>query len=94
MIPQILGLRHAGMKNRRKMNAEIHVYRANVMAGMLPAVSTTFSWILEKISLNSGGQDAAEARIRFQTSRICVSKRAQFSLISSCGFKCAGSTYD
>jgi hypothetical protein len=43
MIPHILGLRHAGMKNRRNMKAEIQVYLANVMAGIFPAVSTTFS---------------------------------------------------
>jgi hypothetical protein len=43
MIPQILGFKHAGMKNRRNMNAEMQVYRANVIAGMLPAASTTFS---------------------------------------------------
>lgn len=42
MIPQILGFKHAGMKNRRNMKAEIQVYRANVMAGMFPAASTTF----------------------------------------------------
>ena len=52
------------------MNAEIQVYRANVIAGIFPAASTTFSWILEKIILNSGGQEAAETSIRFQTSRI------------------------
>jgi hypothetical protein len=43
MIPQILGLRHAGMKNRRNMNAEMQVYRANVIVGISPADSMTFS---------------------------------------------------
>src|SRR5271154_5556467 len=93
IIPQILGFKQAGMKNRRKINAEIQVYRAKVIAGMLPAASTTFSWIFEKIVLNSGGQDAADMRIRFHTCRVCVSNRFQFSSKSSPGFMCAGSTY-
>jgi len=42
MIPDILGFKQTGMKNRKNMNAEMHVYRANVIAGMFPAASMTF----------------------------------------------------
>lgn len=66
----MLGFKHAGMKNRRKIKAEIQVYLANVMTGMFPAASTTFSCILEKIILNSGGQDPAETSMWFQTWRM------------------------
>ena len=75
------------MKKRRNMNAETQVYFAYVTIARFPVVATTFSWILENIILNSGGHDPAETRIRFQTSRICLSKRAQFSSISSPGLR-------
>jgi len=91
-MPQIAGFKQAGMKKRRKMKAEMQVYFAKVMVGIGPADSTTLAWILEKISLNSGGQLGAEERIRFRSSRICFNNRGQFSSTSSPGFKCAGST--